>query len=312
MNIVLEGPDNSGKSTLARQIANATGRQVFSSEGPEKYPGELLERVERYSKLDGVIFDRHPFVSDIIYSRYRDRSSSLAGPNEELFYAEKPLFIYCDPLDRGFADHERKAHDSDDHLNMLTRHEHDLINDYRQWALQKATIWFRIGDDVERIIRFCLGEFDPVQDVQQFMDKFGQSYFGDPRVLPVDLSRFREDFMDEELSEYKKHARALESLLDEIPLDEAAITFHLNEMLDALVDKMYVDIGTALLHGFNNRIFRTAWNRVHQANMKKEKVARRSESTRHSIYDVRKPAGWEKPDHTDLVEGHAHRNSSGK
>ena len=67
----------------------------------------------------------------------------------------------------------------------------------------------------------------------------------------------------------------------------------------ALVDLVYVAIGTAHLHGFD---FEEAWRRVHHANMQKIRTPNAEASTRGSKHDVIKPEGWEPPSHTDLVE----------
>jgi len=114
-------------------------------------------------------------------------------------------------------------------------------------------------------------------DIVDFHEKFKLDYNGPPRELPDDLQRFRNQFMDEELTEY-----------------EFAVSLPNREkMLDGLVDLVYVAIGTAYLHGFD---FDEAWRRVHEANMKK--IAKPSI---RSDYDVVKPAGWTSPDLSDLV-----------
>lgn len=310
MNIILEGHDNAGKSTLAHAIGRRIGRPVKPSEGPEQYPGELEERVARYNNYTPHIFDRHPCVSDPIYSIARGVPTRLSMDTIEKFYATPALFIYCDPLNRGMGGHVGKDHDSPEHMAAVFSHYQSLLAKYRQWATDHAHIIYRIGDDPERVIDMVVTHlertnvFDPVRDVRDFMSKFGQAYEGQPRALPRDLGQFREDFMREELDEYLKHSRRLDAILQEIPIDQVEVTHELSHLLDATVDKMYVDIGTALLHGFN---FREAWRRVHSANMKKERVARASDSTRYSAWDVRKPEGWTAPDHKDLVENHIHK-----
>lgn len=308
MNIVLEGHDNSGKSTLAAMLAKRLGREVYSSEGPEKYPGELESRVSYYMLKPDAIFDRHPCISDPIYSTARGRPSVLAPEVVRSFYNQPAIFIYCDPLNKGLGSHVRKEHDSDEHMAMVESNYKSILYHYRTWAVEHSHIVYRIGDDPYTILRFIEGKFggknfDPIADVQEFMEKFGQAYTGLPRMLPTDLALFREDFMEEELTEYKKHSRHLAALLLEAS-DSAEVTHQLAEQLDAIVDKIYVDIGTALLHGFD---LKEAWRRVHFANMQKERVARASESTRHSAWDVRKPSGWTAPSHVDLVENHIHR-----
>ncbi len=175
MNIVIEGPDNSGKSTLAKLLSIELGRPVYASEGPEKYQGELRERVERYRGLSNVLFDRHPCVSDIIYGAFRERRSTMAGEQETLFYASQPLMIYCDPLDRGLKGHLEKAHDTAQHVKLIHEHHHAILDLYRTWGIQRAHIIYRIGDDPQRIVRFAR-EFDPVGDVEAFHRRFNRQY----------------------------------------------------------------------------------------------------------------------------------------
>ena len=151
--------------------------------------------------------------------------------------------------------------------------------------------------------------FDPVADIEDFHRKFDLFYDGRPRALPEDLQSFREDFLAEELEEYRLHVRCLRHLLDVIPVggpDPAEVTFQLEEMLDGLVDLVYVALGTSHLHGFD---FAEAWRRVHAANMAKIRAAAPEDSKRNSTHDVIKPMGWLAPDHTDLVEDHAHRSA---
>lgn len=70
------------------------------------------------------------------------------------------------------------------------------------------------------------------------------------------------------------------------------------EVLDALVDLAYVLYGTVLMHGFEN-VFDAAFNRVHHANMQKQKGT--NPKRPGLTQDVIKPAGWTAPDLEDLV-----------
>lgn len=136
-------------------------------------------------------------------------------------------------------------------------------------------------------------------DIAAFHEKFSLEYGGPPRVLPEELALFRIGFMAEELGEYCLDRPAdIDNLVqqfkgwcvpEEIPLDK---------QLDALVDLVYVALGTAYLQGFN---FNEAWRRVHEANMKKVRALQAVDSARGSIYDVIKPDGWQAPDLSDLV-----------
>lgn len=157
---------------------------------------------------------------------------------------------------------------------------------------------------------------DLIADVEVFHKKFGLTYSGRPRVLHPELSEFRRKFMQEELIEYTEAAALAEywlhvqnknqGIIDDATAERCAreIPHYLEKQLDALVDLVYVAIGTAEYHGFN---FREAWRRVHVANMKKERAQRASDSKRGTTYDVIKPPGWEAPSHADLVAEHDHK-----
>lgn len=144
---------------------------------------------------------------------------------------------------------------------------------------------------------------DFMADIVAFHEKFQVNYSGFPRQLPTDLLDFRVKFLKEELTEYTDDSNALAAHLITDKTDVANTTHLLEKQLDALVDLVYVALGTAYLQGFD---FNEAWRRVHEANMKKVRAGSAADSKRGSTHDVVKPAGWEPPSHTDLVENHAH------
>lgn len=152
---------------------------------------------------------------------------------------------------------------------------------------------------------------DLFADIREFHEKFELVYEGPPRALPIDLLKFRTKFLYEEVDEYDENSTFLTDALDkskpDIPDEVDDITQSLALQLDALVDLVYVAVGTAYLHGFD---FNEAWRRVHAANMKKVRAQKASDSKRGSTHDVVKPAGWTPPDHSDLVANHAHAETS--
>ncbi len=147
---------------------------------------------------------------------------------------------------------------------------------------------------------------DMFGDIAAFHEKFLLTYYGKPRALPDDLYDFRMGFMGEELREYSTAMgtifKELDAKVTPVP-DQQIIAQSLALAGDALVDLVYVALGTAYLHGFD---FNEMWRRVHMANMAKIRALRSEDSTRGSTYDVIKPKGWSPPDHSDLVEDNAH------
>ena len=77
-------------------------------------------------------------------------------------------------------------------------------------------------------------------------------------------------------------------------LNRAVDTEDLVEMADALVDIVYVTIGTAMACGIN---FQACWDEVHRSNMQKRRAKPDgSDSKRGSGLDIVKPEGWTPPD----------------
>jgi predicted HAD superfamily Cof-like phosphohydrolase len=135
-------------------------------------------------------------------------------------------------------------------------------------------------------------------DIKAFHEKFELQYNGKPRLLEEGLAKFRTGFMAEELGEYCMHHQDTEEFVFMIKDTMVPQEIPLDKQLDALVDLVYVVLGTAYLQGFD---FNEAWRRVHEANMKKVRALRAVDSKRGSLYDVIKPEGWEAPDLKDLV-----------
>lgn len=140
--------------------------------------------------------------------------------------------------------------------------------------------------------------FEPFRDVQAFHRKFGLGYDGKPRRLDDDMQTLRIALANEELTEYIDASFLAEADGGTEAEREDDYIRGMAGMLDALVDQVYVALGTADQHGFD---FREAWRRVHRANMAKERCTRPEQSKRGNTLDLFKPEGWTAPCHEDLV-----------
>lgn len=150
--IVIEGMDNSGKSTLAEAMANYLELIVQESEGPPLSDEEINDRVDRYEQMEGRLFVRHPVISNAIYGKFRDEGNPITPGRSMIFYEANPILIYCDAGARGYEGHELKPHDTERHQTLLTNNQQALLNEYRLWAAQYAHFVYRIGDDMARLI----------------------------------------------------------------------------------------------------------------------------------------------------------------
>jgi hypothetical protein len=128
------------------------------------------------------------------------------------------------------------------------------------------------------------------RDIGRFHDKFGLEPTGDPEHrLPDDVLQFRIMFMYEELQEYVD-AIGGTWCCPGVNVDPSK--FDAEKAFDALIDLVYVALGTAFLHRFD---FNAGWERVQNANMQKVRTQRPEDSKRGSSYDVVKPPSWEPP-----------------
>lgn len=120
-------------------------------------------------------------------------------------------------------------------------------------------------------------------DIRDFHVKFGLEYSGVPRLLPQDLADFRIKFLNEEFQEYIK----------------AVAENDLEGSLDALVDLVYIALGTAYLQGLP---FKAGWDIVQNCNMTKVRAAADgANSKRGSKYDIVKPEGWQGPKYLGIL-----------
>jgi hypothetical protein len=158
MTIIIEGIDASGKSTLAKYLSIELGLTIQESEGPPKYRGELDERIVKYFKLMAAgrtLFVRHPCVSQPIYGLLRVKSDAIDPAHITEFYGNDPFFIYCDPGKRGLSSHEVKPEEDPEHVAAVEEKYALLLVHYRMWAMERAHLVYRIGDDVFRVAKLC-------------------------------------------------------------------------------------------------------------------------------------------------------------
>ncbi len=126
---------------------------------------------------------------------------------------------------------------------------------------------------------------DLLEDIAEFHTKFGLPPVSNtPSLLEIPDMAYRIQFLFEEMQE----------LVDAFEEED------LEKQFDALIDLVYVAIGTAYLMGLP---FGEGWSRVHEANMKKVRAdsAEDKRSKRGHKWDVVKPEGWESPYLKDLV-----------
>ena len=114
-------------------------------------------------------------------------------------------------------------------------------------------------------------------DVYEFHKKFQIPLEKYPAFPQEELLQFRMKFMREELQEF----------------EEAVKHKNIVKAFDALIDMVYVVLGTAIIM---NVPFPKGWDIVHHANMAKVRAKHARDSKRGSTFDVVKPPDWVPPD----------------
>jgi predicted HAD superfamily Cof-like phosphohydrolase len=122
-------------------------------------------------------------------------------------------------------------------------------------------------------------------DVAAFHEKFGLPRPTAPTMINGELLAFRIKFMQEELDEYR----------------EAIEAGDMPKAFDALIDLVYVAMGTSVLHGFP---WQAGWDEVQRANMTKERATSAEQSKRGTTFDVVKPEGWTAPNIEAILEAY--------
>lgn len=122
--------------------------------------------------------------------------------------------------------------------------------------------------------------------VEALHKKFNLPKPDKPALLNKELLEFRSKFMHEEVKEFI------------IAHNEG----NLEDAFDALIDLIYVIYGTLYFMGIDKQMLFDGFVEVHNANMKKEKVERASESKRGHSFDLKKPADWKAPNHSKILK----------
>ena len=133
--IIIEGPDNAGKSTLAKKLSDILGWEIQHSGGPCNSMDDVIERMDRVKSSHKTIWDRVPCISEQIYGpilRHVPYSARTTCGMMGYPFADY-VIIYCRPtigILLNFQTHQVKSTDGEEHLKGIQSHAHDIIRAY--------------------------------------------------------------------------------------------------------------------------------------------------------------------------------------
>ena len=122
--IILEGPDNSGKTTLANQLSEALELPILHSGGPCESRADADNRMNKIlSGNQETIWDRVPCISEPIYGiTLRDVNYFYGSGWLDRLLETRPLIIFCRPPNHIiFEKHELGEHDTPEHIDQLDK-----------------------------------------------------------------------------------------------------------------------------------------------------------------------------------------------
>jgi hypothetical protein len=130
--IVLEGPDNAGKSTLADYLCKRFDLPKYTAGPAPKTQYEMIQCYLRQSELSSTacVHDRVTCISQSVYSG----PSRLADAELDLMI-DTPgcVFVYCRPPERvlmDFSNHRIKSYDTEESLSKIMDNQHEFIKRY--------------------------------------------------------------------------------------------------------------------------------------------------------------------------------------
>ena len=143
--IVLEGPDNAGKSTLGKQLSERFGVDVHHSSNPKMTYAELRDKMREVinDPRRDAIYDRVPLISEGIYGtllRGVNRFNCHEGSGLwQLFAAARPLIIYCRPNDSTLSvGLEFKPDETEDHIKAVKEKHLHIAHAYDELMASMA------------------------------------------------------------------------------------------------------------------------------------------------------------------------------
>lgn len=139
MIIILEGPDNAGKSTLGQRLSADLQMDLIHPGGPPKNIVEVIARCQEQSATFQLstevdfMYDRVTCISDQIYRGREEYSRIFEIYQGQLKSAKNVIVIYCRPSDerlKNFNDHVQKDHEDEAVVQHAINNVDRIVEEY--------------------------------------------------------------------------------------------------------------------------------------------------------------------------------------
>lgn len=155
--IILEGPDSSGKTTLAERLSRDLRKTVVHSGGPPKSEPEMLYRIHTmiYRSSHDVIYDRCSIITDPIYAKALGRSTVITRVHELELSWLNPIIIQC-RSPTGQLTTQAGLFDTPEHAAGVAREHERLKHFYDLYFLEHPPNAVWEWDNYPQILRTCV------------------------------------------------------------------------------------------------------------------------------------------------------------
>lgn len=169
MFVIVEGPDNSGKTALCKFLSMHLKVSIVHSGGPPRSKKEFFDRIERLLHHPRpVIFDRFPVISEHVYGPVLRGVDTFEGAHRIFncrMLLRRPIILYCRTSIEEMLkldDHKVKEHETAEHVESVKHNALNLIYRYDEvMSIYPSALRFdylKDGDDFLSLLLMYLRE----------------------------------------------------------------------------------------------------------------------------------------------------------
>jgi adenylate kinase family enzyme len=180
MGLILEGPDASGKSTLARLISQESGMPLFLAGGKPKDDQQMWIMIadQRHAADCNSIVDRVSSISQQVYREGLYMRDDLM--EEALYLCRSSIMVYCRPPMNVLMDphkHEWKEYDTEEWKQQILANQEVYVSRYDHLMTKIPCIIYDWTAENSDHLRNLLCEFHQpvIRERLREMIKFNQT-----------------------------------------------------------------------------------------------------------------------------------------
>lgn len=156
MHVVLEGPDNAGKSTLAKAIRTECNRVTYYHPGgapSDAHDEEVCLTTQRnfFESSGQFLFDRVTCISQQVYNPNPSADEARKAFAQHMVRRPNMVVVYCRPPNETLMDvgnYTWRAEETEEHRQKIITRAAEFIARYDEVMLQVPTIFYDWKDEV--------------------------------------------------------------------------------------------------------------------------------------------------------------------